>query len=408
MTRKRILYISGSIGLGHVSKDFAIAQKIRSQDPEVEITWLAADPADLVLEKRGEKLHPYSKQFASYSAFAENASKGARLNLFHYVLNSRSGWIRNVQIFKQIITEEHFDLVIGNETYEIIIALIFKLLKINIPFLIIYDFLGLDSMSGNMLESIGNYILNWIWTRDYKIFSAKDMQALFVGEPEDIPDKKLGFLLPNRREYAKAHYKFIGYIILFDPEKYMEKIKIRAKLGYGEEPLIICSIGGTSIGKGLLELCNQAYPMIKEKFPDLRMVLVAGPRLDPEAIEAHAGVEIRGFVPELYQHYAACDLAIVQGGFSSTLELTALRRPFIFFPIEGHSEQESVAKHLARYNAGIKMYYSKTTPDSLAGQVISNLSKEVSFRPINTDGSQKAARLICRLLESERGNSVEA
>ena len=399
MARKKILYISGSIGLGHVSKDIAIAKKIKAQNPHVEITWLAVDPADIVLEKKGEKLHPYSKQFASYSAFAENASKGTGLNLLNYVLSSRRGWIRNVKIFKQIITEEHFDLVVGNETYEIIIAFIFKLLKIRIPFVIIYDFIGLDSMSGKISERIGNYILNCIWTQDYKIFSARDMQALFVGEPEDIPDKKLGFLLPNRREYAKAHYKFIGYIILFDPKEYEDKTKIRDKLGYGEEPLVICSIGGTSIGKGLLELCNQVYPIIKEKYSGIRMVLVAGPRLDPRTINPHPGVEVRGFVPELFQHYAACDLAIVQGGFSSTLELTALRRPFIFFPIEGHSEQESVAKHLARYHAGIKMYYSKTTPDSLAEQVISNLNKEVSYKPISTDGAKKAAQLINQLLK---------
>ena len=401
MAGKKILYISGSIGLGHVSKDFAIAEKIRAQNPKAEITWLAADPADLVIEKKGENLHPYSKQFASYSAFAEKASRGTRLNLFNYVLSSGSGWIRNVKIIKQILSEEHFDLVVGNETYEIVIALIFKLLKIRIPLVIIYDFLGLDSLSGNISERIGNYVLNWIWTKDYMVFSGENMKALFVGEPEDIPDKKLGFLLPNRREYAKAHYKFIGYIILFDPEKYKDKIKIREKWGYGEEPLIICSIGGTSIGKGLLELCNQSYPIIKEKFPGLRMVLVAGPRLAPETIKTKVGVEIRGYVPELYQHYAACDLAIVQGGLSSTLELTALRRPFIFFPIEGHSEQESVAKHLARYNAGIKMYYSKTTPDTLAEQVISNLNKEVFYRAINTDGAQKAAQLIYQLLNSK-------
>jgi len=69
MVRKKILYISGSIGLGHVSKDIAIAEKIRAQNPEVEITWLAADPADVVLEKKGENIHPYSKQFTSYSSF---------------------------------------------------------------------------------------------------------------------------------------------------------------------------------------------------------------------------------------------------------------------------------------------------------------------------------------------------
>ncbi len=62
MTRKKILYISGSIGLGHVSKDFAIAEKIRAQNPEVEITWLAADPADFVLEQKGENLYPCESQ----------------------------------------------------------------------------------------------------------------------------------------------------------------------------------------------------------------------------------------------------------------------------------------------------------------------------------------------------------
>lgn len=74
------------------------------------------------------------------------------------------------------------------------------------------------------------------------------------------------------------------------------------------------------------------------------MVLVTGPRLAPNNIHAFPGVEIRGFVTDLYQHFAACDFAIVQGGFSSTLELTALRRPFMFSPIEGHSEQEYVTE----------------------------------------------------------------
>ena len=42
---------------------------------------------------------------------------------------------------------------------------------------------------------------------------------------------------------------------------------IRKKLGYDSESLIICSIGGTSIGKELLELAANAYPIVKEKMP---------------------------------------------------------------------------------------------------------------------------------------------
>jgi predicted glycosyltransferase len=230
------------------------------------------------------------------------------------------------------------------------------------------------------------------------VLAAKDRQALFIGEPEDIPDQKFGFLLPNKRDYAKNNYTFIGYIVRFDPQMYIDKNKIRSSLGYGNEPLIICSIGGTSVGKKLLELCNRAYPFIQQKIPDVKMVLVAGPRLSPQAIKAQPGVEVRGFVPDLFKHYAASDQAIAQGGFSSTSELTALRRPFIFFPIEGHSEAKFVAERLARYDAGIKMYYSKTTPLSLAEQVISSIGKPVDYKAMRVDGARRAAQMIDRYL----------
>lgn len=397
--KKKILYISGSIGLGHVTKDLAIAQKIRELIPDVEIKWLAAHPATLVLEEKGEKLHPYAARFFSYSASAESFSSGAKLNLVKYVFGSSLGWLGNVRIYKQAIAEEEFDLVIGNETYEIIIGLIFKLLKVKIPFVMIYDFIGLDSMTGSPLEKMGNYILNWIWSRDHKVCSQPNKEILFIGEIEDIPDKKLGFFLPNRREYAKKNYNFLGYITVVDPEKYKDKSKLRAELGYGDEPLIICSIGGTSIGKNVLELCDQAYSIIKEKIPELRMVLVTGPRLSKDALKIQSDVEVKGFVPELYKHFAACDMAIVQGGHSSTLELTALRRPFVYFPIEGHSEQEYVADRLSRYNAGIRLHYSETTPQSLAEHVITNFSKDVDYIPIPVDGARKAAQIMKEMLQ---------
>lgn len=397
--KKKILYISGSIGLGHISKDLAIAQRIRESNPDVEIKWLAAHPATLMLQEKGETLHPYSTRFSSYSASAEDASIGTNLNLVKYVFVSSLGWLRNVKVFRQIIREEEFDLVIGNETYEIIIGLIFKLLKVKKPFVMIYDFLGLDSMTGNPLEKMGNYILNWIWSRDHMVSSQPNREILFIGDIDNIPDKKFGLFLPNRREYAKKYYKSIGYIIRFDPKISQEKSKLRAELGYGREPLIICSIGGTSIGRELLELCGQAYPIIKTKIPGLRMILVTGPRLSPDALKIHAEVEVRGFVPELFKHFTACDMAIVQGGLSSTLELAALGRPFIYFPIEGHSEQKLVSELLSRHNAGIKCYFSQTTPQSLAELVIANFDKDLEYIPISVDGDKKAAQIVLRMLQ---------
>jgi len=398
MERKRILYLSGSLGLGHIIRDLAIAAELRRQNPEIEISWLAAHPASQVIEDSGEHLLPEAAKYANDNIPAEKAAKGSHLNLLKYLLSARKDWARNVEIFKQVTEREQFDLVIGDETYEIIVAMQRDSSLKKAPFVMIYDFIGLDAMTGNPWEKLGIYVWNRIWSNDFKnkhdpVFDL----ALFVGEEEDVPDRNFGFLLPNRREWAKALCRFIGYILPFNPLDYTEKAEVRKKLGYGQEPLVICSIGGTSVGRELLTLCAKAYPIIKEHKPDLRMVLVCGPRLSPETLEVPQGVEVRKYVPDLFEHFAAADLAIVQGGATSTLELSALGRPFLYFPLEGHFEQAYVADRLSRHKAGIKMRFSQTSPASLAEKILSHLGKEVRYAPIPLDGAQKAAQLINQL-----------
>jgi len=221
-----------------------------------------------------------------------------------------------------------------------------------------------------------------------------------VGEPEDVPDKKFGWGLPNRRTWARARYKFTGYVFPFELGACSNRDQTRAELGYGPEPLIVCSIGGTSIGRELLELCGQAFAHLRQRLPSARMVLVCGPRLDPATVKVPPGVEVHGYVPALYRHFAACDLAIVQAGGTSTLELTALRRPFLYFPIEGHCEQElGVAERLARHRAGERLLFSRTSPQLLAERALANLGKKVNYAPIRTDGGRQAARLISELFD---------
>jgi UDP:flavonoid glycosyltransferase YjiC (YdhE family) len=136
------------------------------------------------------------------------------------------------------------------------------------------------------------------------------------------------------------------------------------------------------------------------------MMLVCGPRLKADSMTVPHGIEVHEYVPALYEHFAACDLAIVQGGSTSTLELTALRTPFIFFPIEGHFEQARVAERLRKYQAGIRMSYSRTTPETLAERAISILGKKVRYPAIPTDGAQRAAQLINQYFLKEKDRAV--
>jgi UDP:flavonoid glycosyltransferase YjiC (YdhE family) len=50
-------------------------------------------------------------------------------------------------------------------------------------------------------------------------------------------------------------------------------------------------------------------------------------------------------LPDLYEHLAVCDLAIVQGGLSTTMELTNARRPFLYCPLANHFEQLYAVVH---------------------------------------------------------------
>jgi hypothetical protein len=229
-------------------------------------------------------LLPEAARLANLSLNAENASKPFHLALTRYSFRARGVWRTNVEVFQEVMRRGSYDLVRGDEGYEISMALKLQPGLKKCPVVMIYDFEGLDAMSRSPLDRFGVYLWNRTWARP----GVADL-SLFVGEIEDLP--------------------------------------------------------------------------------------------------------------ELYRHFAACDLAIVQAGGTSTLELTALRRPFLYFPIEGHCEQElGVATRLARHRAGERLAFSETSPSSLARSVLRNFDHEVNYAPIPTDGARKAAQLIQGLL----------
>ena len=96
---------------------------------------------------------------------------------------------------------------------------------------------------------------------------------------------------------------------------------------------------------------------------------------------------------------AACDLAIVQGGLTTSMELTANRRPFVYFPLRHHFEQNFHVRHrLARYGAGRCMDFDDATPETIAAAVAEEIGREVDYRTVETDGAARTAAKIAELL----------
>ena len=391
--------MSGSLGLGHVGRDIEIARALRKLRPDFEISWMAESPASDVLEKAGEKLLPEANLLYSSNSELEKSAKKYKANLVQWVMNVRKGWAKNWEVYTKISQAYDFDLWIGDEPYDIMIALEKNPSLKKCPFVIIYDFLGLDASTWNPIDHVAAYYTNRLWTSFLTHEPPLSDKSLFIGELEDVPDRSLGLMLPNRRRLAERLIDFVGYIVPEDIEDYKDKAKARKLVGYGDESLVLCSIGGTSAGKDLLDLCVGAYPLVKARIPDLQMLLVCGPRVSPDSIEAPEGVKVVGYLPNLYRHLGAADLSVVSGGGTITLELTALQRPFLYFPLEQHFEQETnVATRCQRHKAGVKMTCSRTSPESLSEAILSNIGKKVDYASIPIDGAKRAASLISRVL----------
>jgi UDP-N-acetylglucosamine:LPS N-acetylglucosamine transferase len=144
----------------------------------------------------------------------------------------------------------------------------------------------------------------------------------------------------------------------------------------------------------------EAFPEAKELVPRLRMIVVAGPRIDPASLPQVEGLEIRPYVHNLYRHLAACDLAVVQGGLTTAMELTANQRPFLYFPLRHHFEQNFHVRHrLERYRAGRRMDFDEATPGIIAAAIADEIGREVDYEPVETDGAARAAARIAEVLQ---------
>ena len=143
----------------------------------------------------------------------------------------------------------------------------------------------------------------------------------------------------------------------------------------------------------------RAFPTARRRIPGLRMVAVAGPRIDVSRLPRVEGVEVHRFVPDLDLHLAACDVALTQGGLSTTMELTAAGRPFLYFPLRDHCEQNFHVKHrLERYRAGRCMDFDEATPSKIADAIQALVSQPVDYLEVEGGTAARAAELIAELL----------
>ena len=400
---RKALFISSPIGLGHAQRDLAIARELRMLQPDLQIDWFTVDPAARYLEREGERLHPITARLANESQHFESMAGEHDLSAFFALRTMDEIMTNNFMTFVDLMEAEHYDIVIGDESWDVDYYYHENPELKRQPFVFLTDFVGCLPMDPNdereaLLCADRNaddieHVARYPYLRD---------AAIFVGNRDDVTEQPFGPGLPGIRDWTDKNFCYCGYCLPFDPKTLADTERLRAQHGYKpHEKIAIAAVGGTSAGRHLLQRIAQAFPRMKRQLPELRMVLVAGPRLDPADLPQLPGLEVRPYVHNLYEHLACCDLALVQGGLSTTMELVATRRPFLSFPLQRHFEQcVHVRRRLANYQADRSLDYPTLDPDTLAERALAAMHEPVRYRPVETDGAKRAALRIAQVLDN--------
>ena len=398
---KRALYLSSPIGLGHARRDLAVTRELRKLHPDLQVHWLAQDPVTRFLAANNETLHPASLRLANESAHIEAEAGEHDLNAFQAIRSMDEILIKNFMLFQEVLEADDYDLVIADEAWDVDHYWHEHPDLKRAPIAWFTDFVGWVPMPDNGAHEA-------FLTTDYNAEMIGHVEkhpevrdrAIFVGGPQDIVDLSFGDGLPHMRDWIPRHYEFSDYIIGTHPHDFGTRADLRAEFGYDDgRKTCIVAVGGSGVGAQLIRRILAAYPFARARIPELRMIVVTGPRLEPASFDWPDGVESRAFVPDLDRHLAACDLALVQGGLTTCMELAAAGTPFLYFPLRNHFEQNfHVAARLDRYNAGRRMVFADSTPERIAEAMLDELHMPRVSLPVARDGAARAAEMLSELL----------
>jgi hypothetical protein len=210
--------------------------------------------------------------------------------------------VNNFTVFYDAVADGNYDLVLGDEAWDIDYYLHENPELKSTAFAWMTDFVGwLPMPEGGEREAF--------LTADYNAEMVEHVErcprirdrAIFVGDPDDIVPDDFGPGLPAIRDWTEQHYTFSGYVTGFDPGPLMERREeLRRELGYRpDERVVVVTVGGSGVGEALLRRVIASYPEAARRIAGLRMIAVAGPRIDPASLGAADGVEVRAFVPSL-------------------------------------------------------------------------------------------------------------
>ncbi len=185
--RRRVLYLSSPIGLGHARRDLAIADELRKLQPDLQVDWLAQHPVTELLARRGERIHPASAFLVSESRHLEDECAEHDLHIFAAARRMDEIMISNFMVFSDLVADEHYDLWVGDEAWEVDYFLHENPELKRAPYAWLTDFVGwLPMPDGGEGEAALTADYNAEMIEQIGRFPRLRDRAVFVGNPGDV------------------------------------------------------------------------------------------------------------------------------------------------------------------------------------------------------------------------------
>lgn len=335
------MFFASPIGLGHATRDIAIARKLAV--PKDEPLFISGEGAPALIKKSGYRC------LDLYRPEKFNVENGQLQQSFRWLMAYYSYYRKCKEIARKIISENPGP-VVSDE----------------------------DFASITMAEELGRrrVLITDILETHFTKGAASLVEKKMNRSMREMMERCDCVIIPDTGD-DRGNLKYVGPIVR---EASTDRDTLRQKFNLTRRTIVV-SVGGTDAGGHLIEKTVEAFRRLKGRL-DAELIVVPGPSLNLPDSSDYRNL---GFVENLHELVYAADLVISLAGRSTIDESIAYGTPGIFIPIKGHFEQEDGAARL-----GYK-YKDILHLEQLIEEKIGSRGKKS-----DSSGAQKAADMISK------------
>ncbi len=334
----RLLFLSSSVGLGHIVRDVYLSRFIGWAN----VTWITSGISLKYLEARKVKIHPVSYDLEGLDRAVEDLFYDGRLKigidgvkgLYHIVK-------RNAYRLAAAVDFDDYDGLVADEFWEILL-----MDNPSVKSIFITDFLRFKPNKSSVLQLLIIPYLNRSIYGRLRRFSARIYCGL--------------------KALHNQEFEFYGQIFTHDYEP----------RGHVKDSVLI-NLGGTSVGKPLL---RRILPALRDL--GLKFKVIGSPKY---------------FDPNPLNQIFSSNLIICMAGYSSLIEISRFRKRAIIIPLAGDFEHIDNAE-VFRGKSGYRIIPSDKLERRSLIDSIENVLKENPEPPIFKDGSEMISERIKSIL----------